>query len=42
MGKRDKKGFAKLATEEIEQITPRWKASLSRLALFLLLFVAFN
>ena len=41
-GKREKKGFTLLAAEEIEQIATRWKVPLSRLALFLLLFVALN
>lgn len=45
-GKRDEKGFAQLATEEIKQIAIRWKVSLSviwqPIALFLLLFVALN
>lgn len=37
-GKRDKKGFAQSATEEMEQIATLWKVSLSRLALFFIVF----
>ena len=36
-GKKDKKGFDQLATEEIEQIATRLKVSLSRLTQFFLL-----